>query len=49
MAHTDENKLGQKLLEKYGWKKGKGLGAKEDGKQEHISVSKKNDTKGERH
>ena len=29
-----------------GWSKGKGLGVKEDGKTEHISVSVKNDTRG---
>ena len=42
----DETKFGQKLMEKMGWSKGKGLGSKEDGKTEHVSVSLKNDTKG---
>jgi len=43
---TDDTKIGQKLMEKMGWSKGKGLGAKEDGKREHIRVSMKNDNKG---
>ncbi|VEN48875.1 unnamed protein product [Callosobruchus maculatus] len=42
----DSNKFGQKLLEKMGWKHGKGLGAKEDGITEHVKVSYKNDSKG---
>lgn len=42
----DSNKFGQKLLEKMGWSKGKGLGAKEDGIKEHVRVSFKNDSKG---
>lgn len=28
---NDESKFGQKLMEKMGWEKGKGLGAKGDG------------------
>lgn len=43
---VDSNKFGQKLLEKMGWTKGKGLGANEDGMTEHIRVSHKNDSKG---
>ncbi|XP_060589685.1 PIN2/TERF1-interacting telomerase inhibitor 1-like [Ruditapes philippinarum] len=33
-------------MEKMGWSKGKGLGVKEDGKTENISVTLKNDTRG---
>ena len=29
---NDETKFGQKLMEKMGWSKGKGLGANEDGR-----------------
>ncbi|GAB1598413.1 hypothetical protein Ahia01_000118400 [Argonauta hians] len=43
---NDEDKFGQKMLEKFGWEKGKGLGLKEDGCKEHVKVSKKSDTKG---
>ncbi|XP_044740896.1 G patch domain-containing protein 4-like [Chrysoperla carnea] len=42
----DSNKFGQKLLEKMGWSKGKGLGANEDGITEHVKVSFKHDSKG---
>lgn len=42
----DETKYGQKMLEKMGWKKGKGLGANEDGITNHLKVSQKNDKKG---
>ncbi|XP_050316050.1 uncharacterized protein LOC126750467 [Anthonomus grandis grandis] len=42
----DANKFGQKMLEKMGWSHGKGLGAKEDGRTEHIKVSYKNDSQG---
>ena len=34
---NDESKFGQKLMEKMGWEKGKGLGAKENGR---IEVSR---------
>lgn len=33
-------------MEKMGWEKGKGLGAKEDGMTEHIKVRFKSDNKG---
>nr|XP_038032413.1 PIN2/TERF1-interacting telomerase inhibitor 1 isoform X2 [Anas platyrhynchos] len=42
----DENKFGQKMLEKMGWSKGKGLGAQEQGNTEHIKVHVKNNTLG---
>lgn len=42
----DENKLGNKLMEKMGWETGKGLGAKQDGMLEPIQVKKKEDKKG---
>jgi Pin2-interacting protein X1 len=33
-------------MEKYGWSKGKGLGAKEQGEVDHITVQHKDDNKG---
>lgn len=46
---SDENKFGQKMLERMGWKKGRGLGLNEDGQTEHVKVTHKNDQKGTRH
>eukprot|EP00088_Acartia_fossae_P045145 TRINITY_DN4837_c0_g1_i14.p1 TRINITY_DN4837_c0_g1~~TRINITY_DN4837_c0_g1_i14.p1 ORF type:complete len:399 (-),score=164.51 TRINITY_DN4837_c0_g1_i14:80-1276(-) len=43
---NDTSKFGHKMLEKWGWEKGKGLGAKEDGRLEHIKVRHKQDSKG---
>ncbi|CAF0917212.1 unnamed protein product [Brachionus calyciflorus] len=43
---NNENKFGQKLMEKMGWEKGKGLGAQENGMTENIKVKFKSDTKG---
>ncbi|XP_058020813.1 PIN2/TERF1-interacting telomerase inhibitor 1 [Ahaetulla prasina] len=42
----DESKFGQKMLEKMGWSKGKGLGAQEQGSTEHIKVHLKSNTLG---
>ncbi|XP_053565513.1 PIN2/TERF1-interacting telomerase inhibitor 1 [Bombina bombina] len=42
----DESKFGQKMLEKMGWSKGKGLGAQEQGSTEHVKVQVKNNTFG---
>ncbi|XP_067840561.1 PIN2/TERF1-interacting telomerase inhibitor 1 [Heptranchias perlo] len=42
----DESKFGQKMLEKMGWSKGKGLGAREQGSTENIKVQMKNNTVG---
>uniref|UniRef100_A0ABK0LIX0 PIN2/TERF1 interacting, telomerase inhibitor 1 n=1 Tax=Rattus norvegicus TaxID=10116 RepID=A0ABK0LIX0_RAT len=39
---NDDSKFGQKMLEKMGWSKGKGLGAQEQGATEHIKVKVKN-------
>ncbi|XP_049721167.1 PIN2/TERF1-interacting telomerase inhibitor 1 isoform X1 [Elephas maximus indicus] len=39
---NDGSKFGQKMLEKMGWSKGKGLGAQEQGATEHIKVQVKN-------
>lgn len=33
-------------MEKYGWSKGQGLGANEDGMTEHIKIRAKSDGKG---
>ena len=43
---NDENKFGQKLMEKMGWESGKGLGANLDGMVDHIKVKVKGDNKG---
>jgi len=43
---NDESKFGQKLMEKMGWEKGKGLGANENGRVEHISARLKDNNKG---
>nr|XP_054757761.1 PIN2/TERF1-interacting telomerase inhibitor 1-like [Lytechinus pictus] len=42
----DSSKFGQKLMEKMGWSKGKGLGIKEDGNVSHVKVSLKNNNLG---
>uniref|UniRef100_T1J1J8 G-patch domain-containing protein n=1 Tax=Strigamia maritima TaxID=126957 RepID=T1J1J8_STRMM len=42
----DDSKYGQRLLEKMGWSKGKGLGKNEDGNTDHVKTSLKNDAKG---
>ncbi|NWR41102.1 PINX1 inhibitor, partial [Regulus satrapa] len=42
----DDSKFGQRMLEKMGWSKGKGLGAQEQGNPEHIRVKVKNDVLG---
>lgn len=39
---NDDSKFGQRMLEKMGWSKGKGLGAQEQGATEHIKVKVKN-------
>ncbi|XP_004630814.1 PIN2/TERF1-interacting telomerase inhibitor 1 [Octodon degus] len=39
---NDDSKFGQRMLEKMGWSKGKGLGAQEQGATEHIRVQVKN-------
>ncbi|KAJ6642760.1 PIN2/TERF1-interacting telomerase inhibitor 1 [Pseudolycoriella hygida] len=44
--YDDSNRFGTKMLEKMGWSKGKGLGAKLDGQLEFIKVSHKNDQQG---
>ena len=43
---NDESKFGQKLMEKYGWEKGTGLGANQDGMVDHITLKHKDDSKG---
>nr|XP_027212733.1 PIN2/TERF1-interacting telomerase inhibitor 1-like [Penaeus vannamei] len=42
----DENKFGQKLMEKFGWSKGKGLGREEQGMTDCIKVLTKDNKKG---
>lgn len=43
---VDDSRFGTKMLEKMGWSKGRGLGAKEDGSQEFVRVRFKNDAEG---
>uniref|UniRef100_A0A146MD48 PIN2/TERF1-interacting telomerase inhibitor 1 n=1 Tax=Lygus hesperus TaxID=30085 RepID=A0A146MD48_LYGHE len=43
---VDQNKLGQKMLEKMGWSAGKGLGAKEQGRVDALRISHKVDVRG---
>jgi len=43
---SDDSKVGQKILEKMGWRKGKALGLNEDGCKEHVKVSVRSDRKG---
>ena len=45
---SDENKFGQKLMEKMGWEAGKGLGSNEDGNVDHVAVKLKTDNRGEK-
>ncbi|XP_047429987.1 PIN2/TERF1-interacting telomerase inhibitor 1 [Mugil cephalus] len=42
----DDSKFGQKMLERMGWSKGKGLGRSEQGSTEHIKVKLKNNSYG---
>ncbi|CAH1404878.1 unnamed protein product [Nezara viridula] len=42
----DENKFGQRMLEKMGWQPGMGLGAKGQGRTDFVRLQMKNDTKG---
>ncbi|XP_029664559.1 protein IWS1 homolog A-like [Formica exsecta] len=42
----DSNKFGQRMLEKMGWTKGKGLGINEQGITEYLNVPYKKDTAG---
>ncbi|KAI1897210.1 hypothetical protein AGOR_G00080890 [Albula goreensis] len=43
---NDDSKFGQKMLERMGWSKGKGLGKSEQGSTEHIKVKVKNNSLG---
>lgn len=43
---SDDSKFGQKLLEKMGWQKGQGLGAKNQGISECLKVAYKFDSTG---
>ncbi|TNM94993.1 hypothetical protein fugu_017752 [Takifugu bimaculatus] len=43
---NDDSKFGQKMLERMGWSKGKGLGRSEQGSTDHIKVKLKNDSYG---
>ncbi|KAG8011256.1 PIN2/TERF1-interacting telomerase inhibitor 1, partial [Nibea albiflora] len=43
---NDDSKFGQRMLERMGWSKGKGLGRSEQGATDHIKVKVKNDNYG---
>jgi Pin2-interacting protein X1 len=42
----DKSRFGSRMLEKYGWSSGKGLGKKEDGIAEHVRVVKRSEALG---
>ena len=42
----DESKVGQKMLEKFGWKAGEGLGKESQGMKDPIGVNANYDNKG---
>jgi G-patch domain len=42
----DENKFGQKLMQKMGWKEGKGLGKHEKGRTTALAATQKSDASG---
>jgi len=42
----DDSKFGQKLLEKMGWEKGRGLGSQLQGNVDPVAVRQKEDNKG---
>ncbi|CAD7076684.1 unnamed protein product [Hermetia illucens] len=44
--YEDDNRFGTRMLEKMGWKKGNGLGARQDGEKEFIRIRYKNDNEG---
>ncbi|XP_043064193.1 PIN2/TERF1-interacting telomerase inhibitor 1 isoform X2 [Drosophila ficusphila] len=44
--YEDENRFGTKMLEKMGWTKGNGLGAKQDGEKDFVRIRFKNDAEG---
>ncbi|KAM9782733.1 PIN2/TERF1-interacting telomerase inhibitor 1 [Neosynchiropus ocellatus] len=43
---NDDSKFGQKMLERMGWSKGKGLGKSEQGSTDHLKVKLKNNNHG---
>lgn len=42
----DKNGFGRKMLEKFGWSPGEGLGAEKQGIKEHLKVRMKSDNAG---
>ncbi len=46
MVFSDEEKFGQKLMQKMGWQKGDGLGSHRHGMTEHVKVSARYDNRG---
>ena len=43
---VDKTKFGFRMLEKMGWRDGRGLGVNEDGNKEHVKIHKKDDNLG---
>lgn len=43
----DKNRFGQKILEKFGWSPGDGLGAQKQGIKEHLKPKRKSDNAGD--
>ncbi|XP_020806742.1 PIN2/TERF1-interacting telomerase inhibitor 1 isoform X2 [Drosophila serrata] len=44
--YEDDNRFGTKMLEKMGWSKGNGLGARQDGEKDFVRIRFKNDAEG---